>query len=87
MRTDGNKRLDPLPIVTARLSDEFANRFDSGTISLVAAEEIASLGEVRIHDFVPILAHRRIRSRLRSLARSAERRGGTEGGPSATPKS
>jgi hypothetical protein len=69
MRTDGNERLDPLPIVTARLSDEFADRFDPGTISLVAAEEIASLGEVRIHDFVPILAHRRGRARLRSLAR------------------
>jgi hypothetical protein len=87
MRTDGNVRLDPLSIVTARLSDEFAGRFEPGTIGLVAAEEIASLGEVRIHDFVPILAHRRGRARLRSLVKSAGRRGDTEGGPPATPTS
>jgi hypothetical protein len=42
MRTDGNERLDPLWIVTAHLSDEFAGRFEFGTISFVAAEEIAT---------------------------------------------
>jgi protein-tyrosine-phosphatase len=52
----------------ARLADEFKGVFSEGTIARYIAESLDLLGNSRISDFVPLLAHRFARERLRALA-------------------
>jgi len=52
----------------ARLADEFRGVFSERTIARYIAESLDLLGNSRINDFVPLLAHRFARERLRALA-------------------
>ena len=52
----------------ARLADEFKGVFSEETIARYIAESLDLLGNSRISDFVPLLAHRFARERLRALA-------------------
>ena len=48
MRTEGSEKLDPVSLVSKRLSEEFGDRFDSATINLIAAEAFFVVGLVTI---------------------------------------
>jgi protein-tyrosine-phosphatase len=69
------KILDPvtqhhLDEAAERLAEEFSGIFSQETIARYLSESTDLLGEVRISDFVPVLAHRFCRERLRALAQS-----------------
>jgi hypothetical protein len=55
---------DHLSLVSAALSQEFAERLDVAIIQRVAAEELAAFDDARVRDFIPILAIQRARLRL-----------------------
>jgi arsenate reductase (thioredoxin) len=52
----------------ARLADEFRGVFSEETIARYISESLELLGNSRVNDFVPLLAHRFARERLRALA-------------------
>ncbi len=52
----------------ARLAEEFRGVFSEETIARYIAESLDLLGNSRISNFVPVLAHRFARQRLRALA-------------------
>ena len=69
----GSERPNHDSFVFERLFDEFGDRIDLGTIHEIAAQELAALAVVKIHDFVPIFALRKARARL--IQRSSLGRG------------
>jgi arsenate reductase len=53
-----------------RLADEFLGIFSQETIARYMAESTDLLGEAKINDFVPVLAHRFCRERLKALTQA-----------------
>src|SRR6516162_7497850 len=53
-----------------KLADEFAGVFSQETIARYMAESTDLLGNARVNNFVPVLAHRFCRERLRALAQA-----------------
>jgi arsenate reductase (thioredoxin) len=52
------------------LQEEFAGTFSRETIARYTAESVDRLGESKVNDFVPVLAHRFARERLKALGQA-----------------
>jgi arsenate reductase len=52
------------------LQEEFAGTFSRETIARYIAESVDLLGESKVNDFVPVLAHRFARERLKALGQA-----------------
>lgn len=65
MGADGILERDPIESVEHDLSAEFGDRLTPDTIHTMAEEAVSELSDARVHEFVPVLAWRRARSRAR----------------------
>jgi hypothetical protein len=65
MGADGILERDPVETVEHDLMVEFGDRLTPDVLHTMAEEAVSELSDARVHEFVPVLAWRRARSRAR----------------------
>jgi hypothetical protein len=70
MGADGILERDPIETVEHDLAAEFGDRLTPDMLHTMAEEAVSELSDARVHEFVPVLAWRRARTRAQVVVLS-----------------